>query len=160
MAAVLWTPAAFAATVSNVNYCLTMVAPSQPGGRDLRVVSEICSDTPKTNTVLPTGVAIPAATQLLVIFHENIDFQGRFDTVAGQEGPCDAAGYGFSDLTLVNFNVGGISSYEYGAGSNCHVATYWNQTGFQGTARVNFIGNQPFVGATWNDDLFSMKIHS
>lgn len=153
-------PTSNAAKPAAGKYCLSQAAPVSPGSRDLTITSTTCSDTARAGTTLPDNVAQPAATQLLVIFHQNLNYGGAYDTIAGSFGPCDSAGYGFTNLSNVEFNVGGISSYEYAAGSNCNYASYYTGTNYGGTARIGYIGNNPYVGSPWNDDIFSMHIAS
>jgi hypothetical protein len=95
---------------------------------------------------------------LLVTYFQNEGYRGLFDSVGGHNGPCDVHGYGFTDLTLVNFIVMGISSYKLF--SNCKVASYWNETGFTGRKRSGYKGDNRYVGAPWNDQVFSMRTWS
>lgn len=141
-------------------YCYTEVAPISPGSRTLDVVSTTCSDRSLPGSKLPDTARFAAAQQLLVIFHENTNYGGNYDTVGGDFGPCDREGYGFRDLSNMQFNTGGASSYEYSRGSNCRVADYWTDTDFTGTPRFAVRGNKPFVGSPWNDDIFSMRVRA
>ena len=93
---------------------------------------------------------------LLVTFFQNDRYGGAWDTVGGRNGPCDTQGYSFSNLTLTNFDVNGISSYQLT--NQCRLASYWNETDFQGDKRSSVRGNNPFVGAPWNDRLLSMRV--
>jgi len=102
------------------------------------------------------GGALPADETLLVTFFQDADYRGLWDTVGGHDGPCDVAGYSFSNLTLTNFNVNGISSYQLF--NNCRFASYWNETGFQGDKRSGVRGNNRYVGAPWNDRVLSMRV--
>jgi hypothetical protein len=137
---------------------LTVVERIKPGQPETRVVSRTCSNRHAAGSVLPEGVAVPALLTLLVTFFQDLNYVGAWDTVGGQSGPCDSSGYGFSNLSLVNFNVDGISSYQLN--NNCHVADYWTSTGYTGTKRSGYRGNNRYVGASWNDNLLSMKVRS
>lgn len=167
------TPPPPAAAAISGSYCFTEVAPIAPGSRELGVVSRTCSDTPAApgsklpagmaqtseSTATPTGENSAAASMdLLVTLFEHDFFRGRYDTLGGRFGTCDTAGYGFSDLRLANFNTGGITSYiPNGA---CKYTSYWNGLNYTGAARINFNGSNRFVGATWNDNMYSMKIRA
>lgn len=140
-----------------VRYCLTEVAKIHPPRPATRVIGRICSDRHEPGSVLPIGANMRQET-LLVTFFQNEDYGGSFDSVGGHDGPCDIDGYGFSNLTLTNFNVNGISSYKLF--SNCKISSYWDETGFTGNKRSSFRGDNRFVGATWNDRVFSMRTWS
>lgn len=150
--------AAPAATAQDhlAKYCYTEVARIHPHSPETRVVSQTCSNGHLPNSVLPDNIKQPSTKTLLVTFFEDEDYLGAWDTVGGDSGTCDSSGYGLSDLTLANFNVNGISSYRLNG--KCTIASYWNQTNYQGQGRINYRGDNFFVGAPWNDDLYSMKV--
>jgi hypothetical protein len=144
-----------ASTRPAARYCFTEVAKIHPPQPATRVVFQTCSSKHARSSVLPAGVKRIQQTTLLVTFFQNEDYGGTWDTVGGKDGPCDTAGYSFSNLTLTNFNVNGISSYQLN--NNCKVSSYWNETNFQGAKRSGYKGNNRWVGAQWNDQLLSMR---
>ena len=98
---------------------------------------------------------------LLVTFfqHEYYAYGGAYSTVGGRYGTCDTLGYGLSNLTYINIGVVyGISSYRLNG--SCYRANYWTETGYDGYTKYKYGQNNPFVGVTWNDHLYSMQIRA
>jgi hypothetical protein len=156
--AMLSTSAASASTGtarSRMLYCMTVIAKTGAGQATSRVISQRCSTRHATGSLLPAGVS-PNASTVLVIFFQNEDYSGLTDTVYGASGPCDTAGYSLPNLALAEYNTNGISSYQLY--SNCQYASYWTGRNFTGTKRTAYKGNNRYVGAVWNDDLYSMRV--
>lgn len=129
-------------------HCVTVVdkIPGQHGIS--RVVSNQCS-----SSLAP--LAVPADKVLLVTFYGDINYGGSHDDVYGDSGPCDSSGYGLSDLGDVIDDVDGISSYIIG--NDCNSQQYWTDTDYDGDSTTN-ANDCPWVGETWNDNLYSMKL--
>jgi hypothetical protein len=94
-----------ATKVKDVGYCTTLL-----GGPKLNshIISRHCSNDPSARSLIPLS-----GYTALITFFEDANYVGYYDTVYGQYGPCDSSGYGFSDLTGVEYDVNGISSYYY-----------------------------------------------
>ena len=75
---------------------------------------------------------MPAATVPLITVYEHDDWRGRSDTLVGDWGPCDAAGYRFTSLVLA--------------------------TNFTSLCRLEF-GNVRYIGETCNHHLWSMRVY-
>jgi hypothetical protein len=141
-------------------YCYTVIAKIDPPKPASRVVSRGCSSQHAAGSVLPQGVTIPATEAPLVTFYQNEGFTGSSDTIYGDNGPCDASGYGLSDLTYENdWVIGGISAYQ--THSSCWGQKYWNHTSGWSpyTTPCKTFTNSwevSYVGAACNDDLYSM----
>jgi hypothetical protein len=112
------------------------------------VVSQTCSDN-------PADAKAPAATVILATFFEDANYIGYNDNVSGKNGPCDASGYGISDLASVELNVNGISSYYYF--NNCNTQRLYSDTYYGGNQAVNY-GDNANVGQKFNDNLWSMRL--
>lgn len=103
-------------TVQNhkMQYCYTLIRKIHPPQPASRVVSRKCSFRHMPGSMLPLGVTPDRSEARLVIFYENKDFNefaaGLNNEVYGDNGPCDATGYGLSDLRIENGKVNGISS--------------------------------------------------
>lgn len=137
-----------ATAIRTPKHCITVVEkiPGQHGKS--RVVSNRCS----TST---EPLFAPASDVLLVTFYQDAVYGGDHDDVYGSSGPCDSEGYGLSDLSDASDNVSGISSYIYG--NDCNDQTYWTDTDYSGASNGN-LNDCPYVGDTWNDNLYSMKL--
>jgi len=146
--------AAHAAARSPQVYCLTEIARIHPGQAASRIVSQKCSTTHAPGSDLPAGVKVASET-LLIRFYENVDYKGLHDTISGADGPCDVVGYQFSNTTSKNNKIHGISSYKLY--NKCQFASYWNRTGFHGQKNGPIQGNNRYVGANWNDRVYSFR---
>jgi hypothetical protein len=135
--------------------CVSLATPAHPGSTQLKIVSTTCSR--DKNAESPAR--IPATTVPLVTFYQNYNYNedeiGLSDTVYGQFGNCDGAGYGFEDLSDVELAVGGVTSYRLF--SNCNKALYYDQTGYSGNF-TGHSGDNPNVGASFNDKIYSMTV--
>jgi len=141
---------------SAMRYCFTEIAKIHPPQPASRVVFQACSRQHAPGSLLPAGLSprLSTLTQL-VTFYQNAGWTGLSDTVSGANGPCDISGYGFSDLRFVESNVQGISAYKLH--NNCQISNYWYYTNFNGHGHGAVTGNVRYVGATWNDHLWSMR---
>jgi hypothetical protein len=145
---------AHAATRSPQVYCVTEIARIHPGQAASRIVFEKCSTKHAPGSELPAGVQVSSRT-LLVRFYQNVDYKGSTDTLTGADGPCDTVGYQFPNTINKNTKIGGISSYKLY--NNCRFASYWRRIDFHGLANRGVPGNNRYVGANWNDHLWSMR---
>jgi hypothetical protein len=145
-----------------IKYCYTEIEKIHPGQAASRVISRTCSDRHSPGSVLPLGVTARGLASkrqtLLVTFFQDSGYRASRESLGGSSGPCDVAGYSFSDLTGVNADVHGISSYQLF--NSCRFASYWTGTGFTGSKRSGYPGNNTNVGVPWNDHLYSMRTWS
>ena len=149
LAVLVGAPAAEATPVpSGGKHCVTIIEKVPGQGSKSRVVSNDC-------TTGSTSLAVPADSVPLITFWQNDNYSGWSNTVYGKSGPCDSEGYGMSDLSVVQINVDGISSYTYD--SNCDEQRYYDGLYYGGDWRTNFL-DQPYVGDLWNDNLWSMQV--
>jgi hypothetical protein len=160
LAATATTQASAAAVTPSIRpamrYCFTEIAKIHPPQPASRVVVQTCSRQHAPGSLLPAGLSPRlAALTPLVTFYQNRAYTGLSDTVSGANGPCDISGYGFSDLRFVESDVLGISSYKLH--NNCQISNYWYNTNFKGHGHGAVTGNVRYVGATWNDHLWSMR---
>jgi hypothetical protein len=137
------------------NYCIIEIAKLRPGQATSRVILDECSTRHAPGSTLPAGVSTQSLTKL-VTFYQNVDYTGASTSVYGSAGPCDVSGYGFSDLRAENSAVHGISAYRLY--NNCNWASYWWGTNFSGAKNGPIQGNNRYVGARWNDHLYSMRV--
>jgi len=56
--------------------------------------------------------------------------------------------------------VEGVRISSYRLNGNCRVADYCQGTNYSGSKRTGYRGDNWFVGASWNDQLFSMHVRS
>ncbi|MER6796271.1 hypothetical protein [Amycolatopsis mediterranei] len=139
------TPAAHG---KEIRYCKTVVDGPKEASK---VVSRTCS----ADKGAPALAAAPAET-VLITFFEDAGYVGYYDSVYGKYGACDSSGYGFSDLTGVQLGVNGISSYYYY--NNCNVQRLYTDTYYGGTASGALYGDRFYVGDTFNDNVWSMRV--
>jgi hypothetical protein len=88
-----------------------------------------------------------------------IRYSPAVDTLYGDWGNCDAAGYGFSDLTYENdVIVEGISSYQTYCG--CNGQHLFSQTNYNGDCGI--FGHATVVDVPWacNDRIYSMRVYA
>ena len=91
-----------------------------------------------------------------------VNMVGNSDTIYGDNGPCDASGYGISDLTYENnWVIDGISSYK--THSYCWGQQYWKTTSGWSpwtTPCKTWTDTWEvwYVGAACNDQLYSMWV--
>lgn len=140
-------------------YCMTIVhRVNDQTGESVPVSSE-CSDSAITGTVIPDTASsrayLAGNPALLVTFFAHQSYGGNWRTVGGDDGPCDSAGYGLSNLIQDNFYLG-ISSYKLS--SNCRRSTVYTETNYGGYAKSFSTVNVPYVGTTHNDQVFSMRV--
>lgn len=131
-------------------YCATVIH-RDPVTKESSLKSRNCS-TDRNSAALEVG---PAST-LLMTFFEDANFIGYYDSVWGDDGACDSSGYGFSDLRTLNALVAGISSYYYY--NNCDAQQYYRDIYYGGTRSPVRYGDRAYVGDTWNDHLYSIRI--
>jgi hypothetical protein len=149
--------AAASAPAANGHYCVTVIEKIHPPAPDSRIVSHKCANSPNS-----PALATPDARTVLVRFYRDADYSPSYeyiDTIKGRNGPCDASGYGLPDLTRANNDiVKGISSYIYY--NSCDAQEYWNGLyyGRFGGYPHNNYGVNPYVGDTWNDHVYSMRL--
>jgi hypothetical protein len=157
--ATLTSSAANASTGSaktHMRYCMTVIAKVGRGEATSRVISHRCSSRHAPGSLRPAGTSHTASQTVLVIFFQNEGYTGQTDTVYGDSGPCDTAGYSLPNLTLAEYYTNGISSYQLY--SNCKYASYWTETNFNGSKKTGVKGNQSYVGALFNDKIYSMRV--
>lgn len=136
------------ATGKQIQYCTTLLMGPK---NDSREASRTCSTDRSAAKLLA-----PATYTALVTFFEDANYVGYYDTIYGQYGPCDAAGYGFSDLSGAEFAVNGISSYYYF--NSCNTQGLYTGTYYGGVASNTLYGDRAYVGDTWNDNTYSMRV--
>ncbi|MGB6453088.1 MAG: hypothetical protein WBH47_01235 [Streptosporangiaceae bacterium] len=155
-----------AATASQIptgsgEYCYTVIAKDDPPAPTTHVVSQGCSNTSTSAALSQNGLSASSEAPL-VTFYENEDYGGPSDTIYGDNGPCDASGYGIPDLSYTNdWVVNGISSYE--THSSCWGQKYWSILSGYNPYTTNGLCKTftntwqvPYVGAACNDKLYSM----
>lgn len=127
--------------------CVTVISKPGPGQATSAIVSHSCAEVPADQQQLP---AMPMGGTLLVTFYEDIDYGGSESLIYGDSGTCDSSGYGISDMSGVQAETGGVSSYRlFGA---CTISEKFSGVLFTGTSSGLIWGqNQPWVGAQWND---------
>lgn len=89
-------------------------------------------------------------------FYPDGGYQGDPEEVYGDDGPCDATGYGLSDTS--DILDGEISSYTLH--SSCYEHDLFTETDYEGTASTLLYGSQTQVPSTWNDNLNSMWLYN
>lgn len=138
-------------------YCVVVIDKAPERHLDSRVVSRTCAASPTAQSLL----AAKADNTLLVTFYENAGYNadpnpGAETSIYGRSGPCDSSGYTFEDTSGANDEVNGISSYRLY--SNCNRSDIFTGTSLSGTGSTILYGDQPYVGAAWNDNVNSMGV--
>lgn len=134
-------------------YCVTVVQKQRPNSSAAVIVSQTCSANPAAKQL-----SVDATETLLVTFWQNGGYGGFSDSVYGKDGGCDTSGYSMSDLTGVELDVAGISSYKLF--NNCGVAQLNDEPYFEGTFSPLLYGNQSQVPGAFNDNVWSMHVYS
>lgn len=142
------TSASAATTAPQAKYCVQVLDPLQPGQQTSRIAYQTCSTDPSAKSLVQ-----PAAETELVKFWQNNGYEGLWDIVYGKEGKCDIDGYGLGDLTGVNANVGGISSYKLY--NNCTASQQCTKVQYAGDCTTLLFGNQPLLHGEYNDHMYS-----
>lgn len=133
-------------------YCTATVTRPDPAKSDAVISHEVCSADPND-----AAIATPADQTLLATVYEDEGFWLRHQALTGKAGPCDATGYQFNNLTVINSAVGGISSFELE--NNCNHASLYYQVQLQNHCG-DFTTAAYYVGDACNDHVFSMRIWS
>ncbi|MBE8524833.1 hypothetical protein ILP97_46410 [Amycolatopsis sp. H6(2020)] len=138
---------AHAAGANGPKSCVTTIKkiPGQHGKSE--VVSQTCSADLTLLRKSPRDVT-------LVTFYADINYGIPFQEVVASE-PCDSEGWQLPHLARLNSNIGGVSSYIHG--NDCDDQIYYYEENYSG-ARSSHRYDNPWVGATWNDHLYSMKL--
>lgn len=143
---------ASAATDQN---CAIVIDRLQPGESSSQIVSKTCSPA-GTGPALPAGIQ---AADLIVTFYGDVGYGGTSSQVFGDDGPCDADGYGINNMDDVNDEVGLASSYRL-AGT-CTISEMYTGYDAEGTSSGLIFGqDQSYVGATFNDNINSFYMFS
>lgn len=122
-------------------YCVTVLKKLAPGQTESEVSSRQCANTPE---VLNEYRSSSAQSVLLVNLYEHADFGGFWEDIRGDDGPCDAAGYGIPNFTL----GGALSSYR--AFGTCNNVRLYSEQYYNGLASVPFRQECGRLGV-WND---------
>ncbi|MBN9748553.1 hypothetical protein DMP23_47035 [Amycolatopsis sp. A1MSW2902] len=143
-------PAAAAdAGSGGARHCVEVVQKKLPGETASRVLSRTCADS-------AAKLVRPLDDPLIITFWEDAGYEGDHVEAYGDSGPCDAAGYGFNDMS--DILDGGTSSYKLAGG--CTVAEYFSDTYLEGSFSGLIYGDQSIVTGGWNDNIGSMSIHA
>lgn len=132
-------------------HCATLVHRESPSNPKATPIKRVCA-----STQAEALAQLPAARVPLITVYQHYEWQGESDTITGDWGNCDAAGYQITDLSWSNFLVSGITSYVYH--SECSGATTYRGTNFTDICRHEF-GHVKFVGDKCNDHVWSMRVY-
>jgi hypothetical protein len=135
-------PASAAATGSE--YCSIVIDELRPGQQVSEVVSKTCASSPAVTSAAVSDQSVP-----LIRLYQHAGFQGEWTDIYGDEGPCDAEGYGIS-TTFWNAAFG-ISSYRvYNA---CSYSMAWDRGpgGDWDRHGWDFCWDVSYVGSEVND---------
>jgi hypothetical protein len=152
------------ASAAKTKVCVTMIERIEPGKPETRIVSQRCDEnvlkgqeSAAESSLLQApdaeGRAAAASSTLLVRFYQHIGYGGIYDSVYGSFGPCDYDGYGMSDTSVIQANVGGISSYRIY--NQCNVTEMNTRTHWQGLYSGLRYWDQSYIQPTWNDHVNS-----
>ncbi|SEF45795.1 hypothetical protein SAMN05216223_1017 [Actinacidiphila yanglinensis] len=95
---------------------------------------------------------------LLMTWYTGPGYAGGSTDVRSADGPCDAGGAAVFDI---GGSLGGswdhaISSFRDRGG--CAVVQGWSGPGYEGQTRT-WVGDQPYLGADWDDAIASLVVH-
>ena len=142
-------------------FCRITLAKLAPGETQSRVLAHTCAASPGE---LANAAVVPAASVLLMTWYQDINFGGPSAQLFGSAGPCDAEGYGFSNVgTAWNDRISSFKAFN-----NCNRAVAFTNINFGGTSatyvNAGGVGHTPalsvgFVGTAMNDKISSFLIN-
>jgi hypothetical protein len=140
-AAAVVVPAAAPATAAPSGRCVLVA--QQPDERTRTIpLTEVCG-------AAATAQVAAADVVTLARYYEHAGWGGINQDVVGAYGTCDREGYTFGLSAWWSDN---LSSYRvYGS---CYYSTVTNSWG---TTRYGAIGDQDYVGDSWNDDVVRFR---
>lgn len=143
--------------VGSGSHCTILLEKIHPGHTESRVLSYECAETQVEADALPA-----AASTLLMTWYKDIRFGGDSVPIRGVDGPCDASGYGFSDINADGWNDS-ISSFK--GWNRCNRAVAYDHKNY-GDPAQNY-AQRPgangealyidWVGAALNDKISSIR---
>ncbi|MBM7772660.1 hypothetical protein JOD54_002864 [Actinokineospora baliensis] len=137
-----------AASTKAKESCRTLIEKIPGKQGESRVVLRQCA-------VDPATLRVPVEGTKLITFYADINYGIPFEEVYGDDGACDAEGYAMPELENLNDRIGGVSSYIIS--NDCNDQIYYYDEDYEG-ARNSNRNDSPWVGATWNDHLYSIKL--
>jgi hypothetical protein len=112
--------------------------------------------TARCGAAAETGEA--RAGTLLMSWYRDADYDGDTVDLRSTEGPCDAAGYGVSDIGEYLGWAWNDSVSSFRTFGNCTVVQSFANNNYGGDFHT-FIGDTPYVGDDWNDRISSILLH-
>lgn len=131
-------------------HCAIVIEKLQPGDHESRVVSRECADD-------AGKLRMARAATLLMTWYKDLWYEGESTKVYGQDGPCDANGYGISNVGAgaAHWNDS-ISSYK--VFNNCIWSRSYTNINYGGSC-LQSLYNVDWVGLH-NDQISSFLLNS
>lgn len=96
---------------------------------------------------------------LLTTWYEDVDYGGDSTDIRNAGGPCDAAGFGVSDIGGFLGPGWDDSISSFRTFDSCVVVQGFESSEYGGASHV-WVGDQSYVGDDWNDRISSLLTHS
>src|SRR5882757_8306616 len=122
------------------------------------VITLHTADAPTARCGAAAETRAARAGTLLMTWYLEPGYRGDSTDIRSAEGPCDAAGYGVSDIGGYlgrNWNDA-ISSFR--TYRNCVVVQGFAGHNYSGDFRT-WVGDTPYLGDDWNDRISSLLVH-
>jgi hypothetical protein len=128
-------------------HCVVVLDKLRPGQTTSRTLSRTCAD----RTDAPALTRTAAASTLLLVLYQDVNFGGASTKIYGAYGPCDAEGYGFSNLGTWRNRVSSLKGFNW-----CNVVDLYDNINYGGAFLAGFGGccsrlDVPWVSSYAND---------
>lgn len=142
--------------VPPTTHCVTQISAPDRVTRNATVVSRHCTTDAQASKELNARAA--KASLLLIRFWETADYGNYNDSVYGAL-PCDAAGFGISDMDRFNLAFKSIHEFtSYRMFNGCNSAILYMGGDYGATDSGWRLGDSPNVGQPYNDVWKSMRV--
>ena len=141
---------------SAMRYCFTEIAKIHPPQPASRVVFQTCSRQHAPGSLLPAGLSPQRLSTVvtLVTFYQNAGWTGRRTPSPARTGHAILPGMVFPTCASSSPMFRELARTNSTTIVNCELLVYTN---FNGHGHGAVTGNIRYVGATWNDHLWSMR---
>jgi hypothetical protein len=110
-------------------HCVVVLDKLRPGQTTSRVLSRTCAD----RADAPALTKAAAASTLLLVLYQDVNFGGASTRITGAYGPCDAEGYGFSNLGSWRNKVSSLKGFNW-----CNVVDLYDNINYGGAYLAGF----------------------
>ena len=132
-------------------HCVVVLDKLQPGATSSRVVSRRCADSPEAAQLSSAADVAPQATTLLLVLYQDLNYGGPSTRIEGSAGPCDTAGYGFSNLGSWRNRISSFKRFNW-----CQRVQGFDAVNYGGGSLGVWTADTSWVGASANDRIDSI----